>query len=130
MQVNLSTQKYSNNQSFCALRADKCGRQLLKSRISKMRNPEQAWNDLAKLIKEHEKDANDIYIVKGDTDFSLGAVVFNRKTNAYKKISEGPNKIDTPIEFIEKAISIGRGFNKLCRTIAGNNKADEILEMM
>jgi hypothetical protein len=130
MQVNLLSQNYFDSPTFCAIRADRNGRQILKSRISNMRNPDQAWDDLAKLIKSHENDANDIYITRGNSDFGLGATVFNRKTNYTSTISEGPNKIDTPIEFIERAIAIGKGFNKSIREIIDNSKADEVLEMM
>ena len=130
MQINFSNNQLSSTPTFSAIRADKYGRELLKSRIQYSRNAAESWDELSKLIAKHKNDTNDIFITKGNGDGGLGAIVFNRVTNAEKKIAEGPLKIETPIEFIKRAISIGDEFASRIRQVGPNGKAEEVLKMM
>ena len=130
MQINFSNNQMSSTPSFSAIRADKYGRELLKSRIDSARNADKNWKELAQLVIKHSDNSNDIFITKGDSDLSLGAIIFNRKTNAQQRIVEGPLKIETPLEFIKRAISIGEGFAKNIRNTEPNNNAEQVLKMM
>ena len=111
MQTNLSSNKLNSTPTFTAIRADRPGRALLVQRMKQVHNPVDDWEELVKLIEKHKDDPNEIFITKGKGDGGLGIVIENRVSGAKARIAEGPLKIDTPLEFIKKAIDIGVTIN-------------------
>ena len=129
MQINFS--QNNSNQTFTAIRADRTGRALLIQRMKQVRNEADAWEELVKLIEKHKEDPNDIFITGGRGDGGLGIVIENRISGAKKSIAEGPLKIDTPVEFIKKAIAIGDEFTQNMRKPLGlKQRIQEILDMI
>ena len=87
--------------------------------------------DLVKIIEKHKNDPNDIFITGGNGDGGIGIVIENKISGAKKSIVEGPLKIDTPIDFIKKAVAIGDEFTKKMRKPLGiKQRIQEILDMM
>lgn len=131
MQVNFSTNTNRSEQSFTAIRADRTGRALLVQRMKQVRNEADAWEELVKIIEKHKNDPNDIFITGGKGDGGIGIVIENKISGAKKSIAEGPLKIDTPIDFIKKAVAIGDEFTKKMRKPFGlKQRIQEILDMM
>ena len=131
MQVNFSTNTNRSEQSFTAIRADRTGRALLVQRMKQVRNEADAWEELVKIIEKHKNDPNDIFITGGNGDGGIGIVIENKISGAKKSIAEGPLKIDTPIDFIKKAVAIGDEFTKKMRKPLGiKQRIQEILDMM
>ena len=128
MQVTLNSNK--QNQSFTAIRADKVGRALLEQRMKQTINPAEGWEEIVRLIEKHKDNANDLFITKGNGDGGLGITIINRKNGLLTKITEGPLKIDSPVDLLKKAIQIGEDFNKNIRDTHPNNRVKEILDML
>lgn len=117
--------------SFTAIRADRTGRALLVQRMKQVQKESEAWEELVYLIEKHKNDPNEIFITNGRGDGGLGIVIENRISGAKKRIAEGPLKIDTPVEFIKRAISIGDEFTKNMRKPLGiKQRIQEILDMI
>ena len=84
-----------------------------------------------KLIEKHKNDPNSIFITGGNGDGGIGIVVENRVSGDRARIAEGPLKIETPLEVIKKAISIGDGFTEKMRPPLGlKARIKEILNML
>lgn len=131
MQTNLLSNKLNSTPTFTAIRADRPGRALLVQRMKQVHNPVDDWEELVKLIEKHKDDPNEIFITKGKGDGGLGIVIENRVSGAKARIAEGPLKIDTPLEFIKKAIDIGDNFTKNMRKPLGlKQRIKEILDML
>lgn len=131
MQTNLSSNKLNSTPTFTAIRADRTGRALLVQRMKQVHNPVDDWEELVKLIEKHKDDPNEIFITNGNGDGGLGIVIENRVSGAKARIAEGPLKIDTPLEFIKKAIDIGDNFTKNMRKPLGlKQRIKEILDML
>ena len=99
--------------------------------MKQVRNEAVDWEELVKLIEKHKENPNSIFITGGNGDGGLGIVIENRISGDRQRIAEGPLKIDTPIEFIKKAIAIGDDFTTRMREPLGlKARIKEILNMM
>ena len=131
MQIYSLINYNSSTPSFTAITADRTGRALLVQRMKQVRNEAADWEELVKLIEKHKNDPNSIFITGGNGDGGIGIVVENRVSGDRARIAEGPLKIETPLEVIKKAISIGDGFTEKMRPPLGlKARIKEILNML